>query len=218
MSEIIRVLIADDHPIVREGLEAVLSMQPDMELVAEAANGAEAVQKALETQPDVIAMDLKMPVKDGVEAIAEISRALPSVRILVLTSFEDDDSVFAAIKAGALGFVLKDTGTEQLLHAIRAVYHGESVLHPAIARKVLQELKHPSSPAPAEPLTSREVEVLQQLAQGLSNREIADQLSITSRTVATYVRSILDKLHLANRTQAALYAREKGIKPPRSKP
>jgi NarL family two-component system response regulator LiaR len=216
MADLIRVLIADDHPIVREGLEAVLSMQPDIELVAEAANGEEAVDKTLETQPDVIAIDLKMPVKDGVQAIAEISRALPAVRILVLTSFEDDDSVFAAIKAGALGFVLKDTGTDQLLHAIRAVYRGESVLHPAIARKVLQELKHPSSQPPADLLTPREMEVLQQLARGLSNREIADHLSITSRTVATYMRSILDKLHLANRTQAALYAREKGIRPPES--
>jgi DNA-binding NarL/FixJ family response regulator len=218
MADTIRVLIADDHPIVREGLEAVLSMQPDMELVAEAINGQEAVHKTLETQPDVIAIDLKMPVKDGVQAIAEISAALPGVRILVLTSFEDDDSVFAAIKAGALGFVLKDTGTDQLLQAIRAVYRGESVLHASIARKVLQELKQPSSRPPADPLTPREIEVLQQLAQGLSNREIADHLSITSRTVATYVRSILDKLHLANRTQAALYAREKGIRAPESEP
>ena len=214
MASMIRILIADDHPIVREGLEAVLSMQPDMELVAEAANGQEAIQKTLETQPDVVAIDLKMPVKDGVEAIGEISRALPDVRILVLTSYEDDDSVFAAIKAGALGFVLKDTGTDQLLQVIRAVYRGESVLHPAIARKVLQELKRPSAQPAGDPLTPREIEVLQQLAQGLSNREIANHLGITSRTVATYVRSILDKLHLANRTQAALYAREKGIKPP----
>jgi DNA-binding NarL/FixJ family response regulator len=211
MADTIRVLIADDHPIVREGLETVLSMQPDMELVGEAANGAEAVDKTLATQPDVVAIDLKMPVKDGVAAIAEISGALPAVRLLVLTSFDDDDSVFAAIKAGALGFVLKDLGTEQLLYAIRAVYHGESLLHPAIARKVLQELKRPSPLLLADdPLTPRELEVLQQLAMGRSNREIADDLSISSRTVATYVRSILDKLHLANRTRAALYARENG--------
>jgi len=219
MADVIRVLIADDHPIVREGLETVLSMQSDMELVGEASNGEEAIQITLETQPDVVAIDLKMPVKSGTEAIAKISLALPEVRILVLTSFEDDDSVFAAIKAGALGFVLKDTGTEQLLNAIRAVYRGESVLHPAIARKVLQELKRPSSLPPADdPLTPRELEVLQRLALGRSNREIGDDLSITPRTVATYVRSILDKLHLANRTQAALYAHEKGIRVPVSEP
>jgi DNA-binding NarL/FixJ family response regulator len=207
----IRILIADDHPIVREGLDAVLSMQPDIEIVAEAADGEEAVRKTLETRPDVVAMDIKMPRKDGLAAIGEISAALPDTRILVLTSFEDDDNVFAAIKAGALGFVLKDSGTDQLLHAIRAVYHGESVLHPAIARRVLQEVKRPSSPPPAgDSLTPRELEVLEHLAEGQSNREIAAKLSINVRTVATHVRSILDKLHLANRTQAALYALRKG--------
>ena len=207
MAEVIRVLIADDHPIVREGLEAVLSMQPDIEIIGEAADGEEAVRKTLELRPDVVAMDLRMPRKDGLTAISEISLALPDVRILVLTSFEDDESVFAAIKAGALGFVLKDSATDQLLHAIRAVYHGESVLHPAIARKVLQEIKRPSSSTTAgDLLTPRELEVLQHLAQGQSNREIAANLSINVRTVATHVRSILDKLHLANRTQAALYA------------
>ena len=207
MAEVIRVLIADDHPIVREGLEAVLSMQPDIEIIGEAADGEEAVRKTLELRPDVVAMDLRMPRKDGLTAISEISLTLPEVRILVLTSFEDDESVFAAIKAGALGFVLKDSATDQLLHAIRAVYHGESVLHPAIARKVLQEIKRPSSSTTAgDLLTPRELEVLQHLAQGQSNREIAANLSINVRTVATHVRSILDKLHLANRTQAALYA------------
>jgi len=207
MAEVIRVLIADDHPIVREGLEAVLSMQPDIEIIGEAADGEEAVRKTLELRPDVVAMDLRMPRKDGLTAISEIGLALPEVRILVLTSFEDDESVFAAIKAGALGFVLKDSATDQLLHAIRAVYHGESVLHPAIARKVLQEIKRPSSSTTAgDLLTPRELEVLQHLAQGQSNREIAANLSINVRTVATHVRSILDKLHLANRTQAALYA------------
>jgi two-component system, NarL family, response regulator LiaR len=215
MAELIRVLIVDDHPIVRQGLEAVLSMQPDIEIVGEAADGEEAVRKTLETRPDVVAMDLKMPRKDGVTAIGEISAALPDVRILVLTSFEDDESVFAAIKAGALGFVLKDSATDQLLHAIRAVYQGESVLHPAIARKVLQEIKRPSSPTSAgDSLTPREIEVLEHLAEGRSNREIAAELGINVRTVATHVRSILDKLHLANRTQAALYASQRGIKAP----
>ena len=215
MAEVIRVLIADDHPIVREGLEAVLSMQPDIEIIGEAADGEEAVRKTLELRPDVVAMDLRMPRKDGLTAISEISLTLPEVRILVLTSFEDDESVFAAIKAGALGFVLKDSATDQLLHAIRAVYQGESVLHPAIARKVLQEIKRPSSPTSAgDSLTPREIEVLEHLAEGRSNREIAAELGINVRTVATHVRSILDKLHLANRTQAALYASQRGIKAP----
>ncbi|NTU78163.1 MAG: response regulator transcription factor [Chloroflexales bacterium] len=214
MSNPIRVLIADDHPIVREGLEAVLSLQPDIEVLDQAHDGIEAVQKSLELCPDVVIIDLKMPQKDGLAAITEICAAQPQARILVLTSFADDDGVFAAIKAGALGFVLKDSPTEQLLHAIRAVHRGESVLHPVIARKVLQELKRPPNPQPAmEPLTPREVEVLQWLAQGLSNREIAAQLDIAPRTVSTHVRNILEKLQLANRTQAALYAREVGFKP-----
>jgi NarL family two-component system response regulator LiaR len=212
MTQTIRVLIADDHPIVRQGLGVVLAAQPDMELVAEATNGQEAVDLSHQTRPDVIIMDLKMPVKDGLTAIKEIDQLLPDSRILVLTSFPDDDSVFRAIKAGALGYLLKDSAPENLLNAIRVVYNGQSMLHPSIARKLVQEIKEPADLPPAgEPLTPREMDVLQCLARGLSNREIAAELSVSTRTVTTHVRNILDKLHLANRTQAALYAREKGI-------
>ena len=210
----IRVLIADDHPIVRQGLGVVLAAQPDMELVAEATDGEEAVRQAREMQPDVIIMDLQMPVKDGLTAIKEIDRARLAAQILVLTSFPDDDNVFAAIKAGAVGFLLKDSSPEHLLEAIRTVYRGESALHPTIARKLIQEIKRPSRfPLTEEPLTPRELDVLQCLAQGSSNREIANELVISIRTVSTHVRNILDKLHLANRTQAALYAVEQGIGP-----
>lgn len=215
MSEQIRVVIADDHPIVRQGLEVVLNAQSDMTLVGQATNGEEAVRLARDLQPDVIIMDLQMPVKDGLTAINEIDRSGISTSILVLTSFPEDDNVFAAIKAGAAGFLLKDSPPEQLLGAIRTVYRGESALHPTIARKLIQEIKQPAELPPVEkPLTPRELEVLQFVAHGLSNREIAEELGVSVRTVTTHVRNILDKLHLANRTQAALYAIEKGIAPP----
>ncbi|MCB0190336.1 MAG: response regulator transcription factor [Anaerolineae bacterium] len=212
MTKKIRVLIADDHPIVRQGMAVILAAQPDMELIAEATNGQEAVDLAQEFQPDIIIMDLKMPVKNGLTAIKEIDHHLPDTGILVLTSFPDDDSVFTAIKSGAMGFLLKDYPPDQLLDAIRTVYAGESALHPTIARKLMQEIKKPPVLPPSpDPLTPRELDVLQCLAQGLSNREIATELSVSTRTVTTHVRNILDKLHLANRTQAALYAYEKGI-------
>jgi NarL family two-component system response regulator LiaR len=208
----IRVLIADDHPIVREGLEVVLASEPDMEMVGQATNGDEAERLAQETQPDVIIMDLQMPVKDGLTAIKEINQAGLDAQILVLTSFPDDDKVFAAIKTGAMGFLLKDSPPEALLDAIRTVHRGETALHPTIATKLIEEIKHPSAlPPSAEPLTARELDVLRCLAQGLTNREIALELSISVRTVSNHVRSILDKLHLANRTQAALYAVEQGL-------
>jgi DNA-binding NarL/FixJ family response regulator len=215
MSEQIRIIIADDHPIVRQGLEVVLNAQGDMSLVGQATNGEEAVRLAQELRPDVIIMDLQMPVKDGLTAIREIDRSDVATNILVLTSFPEDDNVFAAIKAGAAGFLLKDSPPDQLLGAIRTVYRGESVLHPTVARKLIQEIKQPAELPPAEkPLTPRELEVLQYVAHGLSNREIAEELGVSVRTVTTHVRNILDKLHLANRTQAALYAIEKGIAPP----
>lgn len=212
MTEPIRVLIADDHPIVRQGLSVVLTAQPDMVLVAEATNGEEAVRLAQETRPDVIIMDLMMPVKDGLTAITEIDQLKLDAQVLVLTSFPEDDLVFDAIKAGAMGFLLKDSPPEELLEAIRTVYNGNSALHPAIARKLMQEIKRPPELPPAEePLTPRELDVLQCLAQGLSNQEIADELTVSIRTVTTHVRNILDKLHLANRTQAAIYARDHGV-------
>jgi len=208
----IRILIADDHPIVREGLGAVLSAQPDMELAGEAADGAQAVTLALQTRPDVILLDLEMPLKDGVTVIREVMKTFPQARILVLTSYGDDERVFPAIKSGALGYLLKDTPRERLLQAIRDVAQGQAILHPTIAIKVMRELNQPSDlpPTPA-PLTEREMDTLRLIARGLSNQEIAAELTIHERTVAKYVGNILDKLHLANRTQAALYALREGL-------
>jgi NarL family two-component system response regulator LiaR len=167
MTETIRILIADDHAIVREGLRALISTKPDMELVGEAADGVEAVLKARSLQPDVVLMDLVMPRQDGIEAIGEIKRENPEARILVLTSFAEDEKVFPAIKAGALGYLLKDSSPQELLQAIREVYRGESSLHPTIARKLVYEINRPSDlPATEEPLTEREVEVLSLVARG----------------------------------------------------
>ncbi len=212
MSETIRVLIAEDHTVVRGGLCALLEGVDGIEVVAEAADGVEAVLKTRAIKPDVILMDLMMPRKTGIEAIEEIKRENPSARILVLTSYSDDDKVFAAIKAGALGYLLKETSTQDLLQAIRDVYNGESSLHPAIARKLIRELNRPSTLPPSdEPLTEREAEVLVLVARGLSNQDIADKLVISERTVRTHVSNILGKLHLANRTQAALYALKEGL-------
>ena len=212
MKDNIRILIADDHPIVRQGLELVVSVQPDLELVAQASNGEEAVQLAQETQPDVIVMDLQMPVKDGLTAIAEIQELGVRSNILVLTSFPEDEMVISAVKSGATGIMLKDSPPEKLLEAIRTVHRGESALHPTIARRLMDEVRQPSRLLPLEdPLTPREIEVLKCLAQGWTNREIALKLDVSVRTVTTHVRNILDKLHLENRTQAALYAVEQGI-------
>jgi two-component system, NarL family, response regulator LiaR len=208
----IRILIADDHTVVRGGLIALLEDEAEIEVVGEAADGVEAMLKTRALKPDVILMDLMMPRKTGIEAIEEIKLENPDARILVLTSYSDDDKVFAAIKAGALGYLLKETSTQDLLQAIRDVYSGESSLHPAIARKLIRELNRPTTLPPSdEPLTDREAEVLVLVARGLSNQDIADKLIISERTVRTHVSNILGKLHLANRTQAALYALKEGL-------
>jgi NarL family two-component system response regulator LiaR len=208
----IRVLIADDHAVVREGIRAFLTTKPDMTVVGEASNGAEAVEAALRLQPDVMLMDLLMPAVDGITAIRQIRAAMPDARILVLTSFATDDQVFPAIKAGALGYLLKDSGPTDLVRAIEQVHQGESLLHPTIARKVLQMLTQPApQPRTTDPLTDREVDVLRLLAQGQSNGEIAATLKVSEGTVRTHVSSILAKLHLASRTQAALYALREGL-------
>lgn len=208
----IRILIADDHAIVREGLRTLITAKPGLELVGEAADGHEAVLLARTLEPDVILLDMIMPAKDGLEAIREIKTEKPEARILVLTSFSDDDKVFAAIKAGALGYLLKDSSPQQLLQAIQDVYRGQSSLHPTIALKLIRELNQPPDlPPTEEPLTEREVETLRLVAQGLTNQEIAEKLSISERTVGKHVSNILEKLHLANRTQAALYALRKGL-------
>jgi len=212
MSDMIRLFITDDHSIVRKGIKATLELIPDIELVGEAANGRAAVERVASLNPDVILMDLVMPEMDGIEAIRQIKAQRPDVHILVLTTFAGEDKIFPAIKAGALGYHLKDSGPEALIEAIRHVNRGESSLHPIIARKVLQELTHPAEkpPTPA-PLTPREVEVLQMVAQGLENPKMAEKLVISEATVRTHVSNIMTKLHLASRTQVALFALREGL-------
>ncbi len=206
------MLIADDHPIIRDSLRTLIATEPDLKLVGEAVDGEEAVRKTLELKPDVILMDLVMPVKDGLEAISEIKSLLPEVSILVLTSFSDEDKVFPAIRAGALGYLLKDSSPQELLKAIHDVYRGEASLHPSIALQLIREINRPSELPPVEnPLSERELEVLKLVAQGLTNQEIATRLVLSEWTVRTHVRNILGKLHLANRTQAALFALREGL-------
>jgi NarL family two-component system response regulator LiaR len=208
----IRVMIVDDHAIVRKGIRALLSTERDLEIIGEASDGAEAVVQAQALRPDVILMDLVMPKLDGIEATRQIAAHQAGTRILVLTSFAADDKVFPAIKAGALGYLLKDTGPEELVRAIHQVHRGEPTLEPSIACKVLGELSHPpQAPLTVDPLTERELEVLRLVAQGKSNKEIAEQLVIADMTVRAHVSNILSKLHLASRTQAALFALRKGL-------
>jgi NarL family two-component system response regulator LiaR len=208
----IRVLIVDDHKIVRKGLHALLSTEKDIQVVGEAEDGVAAISRVAALHPDVVLMDLVMPAMDGIEATRQITLQWPNVRVLVLTSFAADDKVFPAIKAGALGYLMKDTDPRELVNAIHQVQRGEPSLEPAIARKVLLELSSPSQAKPTtDPLTLRELEVLRLVSQGMSNREIADKLVVAEWTVRTHVSNILSKLHLASRTQAALYALKTGL-------
>lgn len=208
----IRVLVVDDHAIVRKGTLALLAEVEDIEVVGEARDGQDAVSKAETLRPDVILMDIVMPVMDGIEATCHITSYQSDSRVLALTSFAADDKVFPAIKAGALGYLLKDAEPSDLIQAIREVHSGKPSLHPTIARKVLREIRQPVNKQPTpDPLTEREVEVLKLVAQGTTNEQIADQLSIAEITVRTHVSNILGKLHLANRVQATLYALREGL-------
>ena len=208
----IRILVVDDESVVREGVVAILSYQNDIEVVAQAENGLQALEVARKTKPDVILLDMVMPKQDGLETIPKLKEIVPDARILVLTSFAEADRVYQTIKAGALGYLLKDSTRVQLLQAIRDVAKGQASIHPSVALKVIHDIDHPSELMyTADPLTPRELDTLRLIARGLSNQEIAEALQVHERTVAKYVSNVLDKLHLANRTQAALYAIREGL-------
>ena len=212
MSQSIRVLIVDDHTIVRKGIRALLGEIAGVEVVGEAADGQEAIAQADRLCPDVILMDLAMPRMDGIEATRQIKTRQPKSHVLVMTSFATDEKVLPAIKSGAAGYLLKESAPEDLVKAIHQIYHGESWLHPVVARKVLEEIAQPSDRPPTpDPLTEREAEVLRLVAQGLSNQDIAEKLHIGAPTVRTHVSNIMSKLYLANRVQAALYALREGL-------
>lgn len=208
----ITVLIVDDHAVVRQGIRAYLSTQPDLQVVGEAGSGAEGVALVTETVPDIVLMDLVMPEMDGVEATRRITRASPRTRVIVLTSFHEDSHIFPAIKAGALSYLLKDIGPAELAEAIRAASRGETVMHPRIAARLAQELRGGrDQAAPLAELSGREEEVLRLIAEGLTNAAIADRLIISEKTVKGHVSNILSKLHVTDRTQAAIYAWREGV-------
>jgi DNA-binding NarL/FixJ family response regulator len=214
MEDTIRVLIADDHPLFREGMRGRLDRVADIAVVGEAASGDEAVESAHKLEPDVILMDIKMPGLNGIEATREIQQASPQIGVLVLTMFEDDDSVFAAMRAGAKGYLLKDSGGEGVVHAIRAVASGEAVFGPGVAERIIGFFSAPRTAVPQRAfpeLTEREEEVLSLVAQGKSNREIARQLFVSLKTVRNHVSHILLKLQVADRAQAVIRARDAGM-------
>ncbi len=209
----IRVLIVDDHGVVREGLRAYLELEPDIQVIGEARDGQEAVRRASELQPDVVLMDLVMPNMGGVDATTRIKEQQPHVHVIVLTSFLEDDQVVPAIKAGATSYLLKDVAASDLARAIRAARAGQAQLHPEVARRLMQQVTAPRKPDAGAQLTEREREVLRLLADGRSNKEIARALVVSERTVKGHVSNILGKLGLQDRTQAALYAVRHGFAP-----
>ncbi len=213
MPSTIRVLVAEDHPVVRMGLRALISSQSELTLVGEACDGAEAVEKAIALRPDVVLLDLLMPKKDGIEAIIDIRRAMPDARILVLTSYNESDKVVPSVQAGASGYILKDAHPQEIVAAIRDLHAGKVYFHQSIARLLFRSSEeHPAEGSTAhEQLTEREIEILRLVAKGLSNEDIAEQLVISRSTVGVHVGRILGKLDISNRTQAALYALRTGI-------
>ena len=215
MADVIRVLICDDHAVVRQGLATFLDLQDDIEIAGEAADGADAVAKAASLQPDVVLMDLVMPQLDGVEAIRRIRAADPDAKIIVLTSYADDEKIFSAIRAGASGYLMKDVSPQDLAKAIRMARDGDPLLHPDVARRLMDHVSHPEPPGAAAVarLTAREVEVLRLIARGLANKEIARELVLSEKTVKTHVSNLLQKLDLGDRTQAALFAVRNGVVP-----
>jgi len=207
----IRVLVVDDHPIVRRGLSIEINLDPEMRVLAEAADGVEAVKLARLLQPDVILMDAVMPHKNGIDATADILRENPLAKVLILTSFTEDERMLTAIKAGALGYILKDRHPEEVLQAIRDTYDGKPYLNPTTARRLLQTLPRTENTTSVESLTNREMEVLRRVAQGKPNKEIASEICVQDATVRVHVSNILGKLNLANRSQLVLYAIKMGL-------
>jgi two-component system, NarL family, response regulator LiaR len=206
----IRIVLVDDHAVVREGLRFLLQQQSDMEVIGEGKDGAQGVALVTSLLPDVVLLDLLMPRMDGITAVREMKRLSPHVQIIILTSYYEDDQVFGAIKAGAISYLLKDAGPDELVEAVRAAARGEGVLHPQVAARVLREMQQRS---PLQELTTRELDVLTLIARGRSNAEIAAELVIGEGTVKTHVSNILTKLHLADRTQAAIYALQQHLIP-----
>ncbi|HYZ93263.1 MAG TPA: response regulator transcription factor [Actinomycetota bacterium] len=211
MTDTVSVFLVDDHPVVRQGLRTFLQTLDDIEVVGEAGSAEEALPLIADALPDVVLMDLVLGGMDGIEATRRVRESSPSVRVIVLTSFADDEKVFPAIKAGAAGYVLKDVEPSELAEGIRSVNRGEALVHPSVAAKLMQEVASGRSRAPGGDLTDRELEVLRHIARGMSNKEIATELVIAEKTVKTHVSNILAKLHLADRTQAALYAVREGL-------
>ncbi len=213
MADTIRILVADDHPVVRDGLVAILSTQPDFEIVGEAANGLEVVKQVTTLQPDVVLLDLEMPELDGVEALKQLQEKNAAVRVIVFTAFDTDERILGAVQAGAQGYLLKGVPRDELFKAIRVVHAGGSLLQPVVASKLLRQVSHSqeSLTSNVETLTPREAEVLQLLAQGLQNKEIAARLVISERTVKFHVSSIMGKLGAGNRTEAVTIAAQQGL-------
>ena len=217
MNSVIPILIVDDQALFREGLHTLLSVQPDFEVVGEAANGEEAIRLAVQYQPTVVLMDLRMPVMDGVTATRRLKATLPNCKVLVLTTFDDDENVFEGLRAGAVGYLLKDVSSDKLFEAVRATARGEYFLTPSITAKVLAEfsrISRPSTPAldsPVESLSGREIEILKLVAMGSSNKEIAERLVIAEGTVKNHMTNILNKLESKDRMQAVLKAKELGL-------
>ena len=212
--EIIRVLLADDHAVVRQGTRELLDREPDIDVVAEARNGKEAVQKAIKERPDVVVMDFAMPELNGIEATRQIKAVAPGIAVLVLTAYDSNQYIFAFLEAGAAGYLLKDVQVDELVEAIKAVHAGESMLHPAIARKVIDRFAQPGEQtsivhAAMDELTERELEVLRMAAKGLSNREIAQELTISVRTVQTHLTNVFNKMGVGSRTEAVVHALRK---------
>ncbi len=213
MENVIRIILVDDHNMVRMGLKAYFSTLPDIQVIGEAASGEEAVRLAAELTPDVILMDLLMPGMDGVEATRQVKKVSPHTQVIVVTSYHEDEHIFPAIRAGALSYVLKDIDPDELAEAIRRANAGEAVINPRVATRLVKELHGPRDEAvnPFSELTDREMEVLRQIAAGKSNHEIAEVLVISEKTVKTHITNLLTKLHLSDRTQAAVYAWQEGI-------